>query len=99
LYITNIHYYILFGTKLVNKIHTNVTILVKNTKNTKKCKIAPTFMLDFQVFILPLHSVIASRVAKCPPTGLLRIVGSGGKRMRVSYINPLKINDYGNQED
>jgi len=35
----------------------------------------------------------------CPPTGLLMIVGSGGKRMRVRIINPLKINDYGNQED
>ena len=35
----------------------------------------------------------------CPPTGLLMIVGSGGKAMRVRIIDPLKINDYGNQED
>ena len=34
-----------------------------------------------------------------PPTGLYRIVGSGGKRMRVRMFNSLKINDYGNQED
>lgn len=36
---------------------------------------------------------------KSPPTGLLMIVGSGGKKMRVRIIDPLKINDYGNQED
>ena len=34
-----------------------------------------------------------------PPTGLSRIVGSGGKTMRVRMFNSLKINDYGNQED
>ena len=34
-----------------------------------------------------------------PPTGLNRIVGSGGKTMRVRMFNSLKINDYGNQEN
>ena len=57
------------------------------------------FFFFFQILFVSLHPDFASRVAKCPPTGLLRIVGSGGKRMRVRIINPLKINDYGNQED
>ena len=47
-----------------------------------------------------LHQKLASRVLKCTPTGLVCIVvGSGGKMMRVRMYNPLKINDYGNQED
>jgi hypothetical protein len=52
-----------------------------------------------QKLVVSLHPDFASRVAKCPPTGLLMIVGSGGKKMRVRIIDPLKINDYGNQED
>jgi hypothetical protein len=52
-----------------------------------------------QKLVVSLCPDFASRVARCPPTGLNRIVGSGGKRMRVRIINPLKINDYGNQED
>ena len=43
-----------------------------------------------------LHLDFASRVASSPPTGLNKIVGSGGKKMRVRMFYPLKINDYGN---
>lgn len=61
-------------------------------------------------YFVPLQKDFASGVAKCPPTGLWRfacrrtssknrIVGSGGKEMRVRMFYPLKINDYGNQED
>jgi len=40
-------------------------------------------LLSFDRKILSLHQNYASRVAKCPPTGLSIIVGIGGKKMRV----------------
>ena len=50
---------------------------------------------SFAIFAPELHQ----EWLHCPPTGLNRIVGSGGKTMRVRMFNSLKINDYGNQED
>lgn len=50
--------------------------------------------------LIPLHPKLHQEWHK--PTNrpkFIQIVGSGGKAMRVRISNPLKINDYGNQED
>ena len=40
--------------------------------------------LAIEINFVSLYPDLASRVAQCPPTGLYRIVGSGGKTMRVN---------------